>query len=81
MRLHESRIAGYHLGSVCTGNRELLGRGPKGYERALGLVDSTPFRTYAITVLTPARPSARRLAETAQILATVRLSKPVASKR
>jgi hypothetical protein len=60
---------------------EILGRGAKGYERALAIVDSTPFRTYAVTVLTPARPSARRLAETAQILATVRLSKPVASKR
>jgi hypothetical protein len=69
------------LGTRTVDTFEISGGPPKARQRALGLVDSTPFRTYAITVLTPLRPSARRLAETAQILATVRLSKPVASKR
>jgi hypothetical protein len=45
--------------------------------RALALVDSTPYRTYAVTLLTPGRPSRRRLAEVQQILSTVRLTKPV----
>jgi hypothetical protein len=49
--------------------------------RALALVDSTPYRTYAFTLLTPARPSRKRQAQAAQILATVQLTKPVASKR
>jgi hypothetical protein len=45
--------------------------------RALALVDSTPYRTYAVTLITPGRPSRRRLAEVQQILRTVRLTKPV----
>jgi hypothetical protein len=45
--------------------------------RALALIDSTPYRTYAITLLTPGQPSLRRLAEAQQILGTVRLTKPV----
>ncbi|MDQ3676942.1 MAG: hypothetical protein M3401_09095 [Actinomycetota bacterium] len=45
--------------------------------RALVLIDSTPYRTYAVTLLTAGRPSRRRLAEVQQILATVRLTKPV----
>ncbi len=44
--------------------------------RMLVLVGSSRYRTYAITLLTPRRPSAKRLAEAQQILATVRLPKP-----
>jgi hypothetical protein len=56
---------------------EVSGRAAKGRVRALALVDSTPYRTYAVTLLTGARPSRRRLAEVQQILGTVRLTKPV----
>lgn len=49
--------------------------------RALALVDSTPHRTYAVTLLTSGQPSRRRLAEVSQILATVRLTKPVRPRR
>ncbi|CAA9528401.1 MAG: hypothetical protein AVDCRST_MAG67-4260 [uncultured Solirubrobacteraceae bacterium] len=59
---------------------ELTGLTPAGIERALGLVASTAYRTYAITLVTPARPSRRRLLEATQILASVRLAKPLASK-
>ena len=45
--------------------------------RALVLVDETPHRTYAITLLSGARPSRRRLREAGGILQTVRLTKPV----
>jgi hypothetical protein len=56
---------------------EISGRASNGPVRALALVDSTPFRTYAVTLLTGERPSRRRLAEVQQILGTVRLTKPV----
>jgi hypothetical protein len=56
---------------------EVSGRESNGRVRALALVDSTPYRTYAVTLLTVARPSRRRLAEVQQILGTVRLTKPV----
>jgi len=56
---------------------ELRGTGPKRrVTRALVFVAGTRFRTYAVTLLTPARPSAKRLAEAQQILATVSLSQP-----
>jgi hypothetical protein len=55
---------------------EISGRARNGRVRALGLVDSTPYRTYVVTLLTGARPSQRRLAEVQQILGTVRLTKP-----
>lgn len=48
--------------------------------RILVLVGSTRYRTYAVALLTPGRPSAKRLAEAQQILATVRLTKPVRPK-
>ena len=59
---------------------ELLGR-TDGDDpvRALGIVESTPFRTYAITVITPARPSARRIEQVQEILDSVSLSEPVRS--
>lgn len=69
------------LGPRSASTFELSGLTPAGIERALGLVESTDYRTYAITLLTPARPSRKRLLEATQILASVRLSKPLASKR
>jgi hypothetical protein len=55
---------------------ELEGFGPQGRVRALVVVASSRHRTYAVTLLTPIQPSARRLAQVQQILATVRLVKP-----
>ncbi|HVF78107.1 MAG TPA: hypothetical protein VNA28_07400 [Solirubrobacteraceae bacterium] len=55
---------------------ELIGLTPGTRERALALVADTEYRTYAVTVLTPARPSRRRLLEATQILASVRLTRP-----
>lgn len=69
------------LGPRAASTFELTGLTPAGIERALGLVEHTAYRTYAITLLTPARPSRKRLLEATQILASVRLSKPLASKR
>jgi len=60
---------------------ELTGKTAAGQERALGLVENTAHRTYAITLLTAARPSRKRLLEATRILASVRLTKPLASKR
>lgn len=57
---------------------ELSGIGAGGRMRVLVVVASTRFRTYTATLLTPARPSAKRLAEVQQILATVRLTEPTA---
>jgi hypothetical protein len=45
--------------------------------RALVIVASTAYRTYVVSLLTPGRPSAKQLAEVQQILATVRLTKPL----
>lgn len=62
---------------------ELKGRERGKVIRGLVLVGSTRYRTYAVTVLTGARPSRRRLQEARQIVATVRFGKPKAlrSKR
>lgn len=49
--------------------------------RALAFVGSSAHRTYAVTVITSASPSAKGLAQVQQILGTVRLTKPqLASK-
>ena len=57
---------------------ELQGVTSAGVEtRALVLVGSSQWRTYAVTLLTPGLPSAKRLAEVQQMLATVRLFKPI----
>jgi hypothetical protein len=64
------------LGARSVSTFELRGHGAHGRVRALALVDSTPYRTYAVTLLTPDRPSRRRLAEVQRILATVRFTKP-----
>lgn len=59
---------------------ELLGEDRSGDRvRALAVVDSTPFRTYAITAIAPARPSARRIEQLEDILGSVSLSEPVPS--
>lgn len=56
---------------------EMAGRNQAdGPVRALGIVESTPFRTYAVTVITPAQPSRVRLREVQEILASVRFSEP-----
>lgn len=60
---------------------ELNGFGADDAVRALVLVGSSPYRTYAVTLLTPSRPSAKGLAQVQQILATVRLTKPQSSVR
>lgn len=59
---------------------ELTGRSGGERARALGLVESTPFRTYAITLVTSASPSARRLEEAQNVLGSVRLTKPTKSR-
>lgn len=68
------------LGDRTVQSIELSGFGARGRVRALALVEDTPHRTYAITLLTPRRPSAKRLAEVAEILDSVRLTKPVDPK-
>jgi len=72
------------LGTRTAASFELSGFAPgrrRTRTRALALVEDTPHRTYAVTLLTPGRPSRKRLLEAAEILATVRLSKPLASRR
>jgi hypothetical protein len=64
------------LGTRTAATFELIGLSPGTRERALVLVGDTEYRTYAITLLTPARPSRRRLLEATQILASVRLTTP-----
>ena len=66
------------LGSRKATSFELEGVSAAGVEtRALVLVASSAYRTYAVTLLTPGLPSAKRLAEVQQMLATVRLFEPV----
>ena len=64
------------LGARSATTFELVGRSGGKRVRALGLVDSTPYRTYAITLVTSARPSARRVKEAQSVLASLRLTKP-----
>ena len=75
-----ARDAPGRLGTRSAATFELIGLSPGTRERALALVEDTAYRTYAVTVLTPARPSRKRLLEATQILASVRLTKPLASK-
>jgi hypothetical protein len=71
------------LGDRKVSSFELRGRSKAGPVRALVLVDSTDYRTYAVTVLTGPKPSSRRLKEARAIISTVRFGKPQAlrSKR
>ncbi len=55
---------------------ELAGRSSGRPVRALALVDDTPYRTYAVTLITSASPSARRLREARAILQAIRFVKP-----
>jgi len=64
------------LGTRAATSVELVGLSPGTRERALAIVSDTPYRTYAVTLLTPARPSRKRLLEATRILASVRLTKP-----
>jgi len=65
------------LGSRKATSFELEGvRAGSGETRALVIVASSAYRTYAVTLLTPGLPSAKRLVEAQQILATVRLFEP-----
>ncbi|HUR85983.1 MAG TPA: hypothetical protein VMY78_11605 [Solirubrobacteraceae bacterium] len=57
---------------------EFRGREKGKAVRGLVLVDSTQYRTYAVTVLTAAKPSGARLREAREITQTVRFSKPKA---
>jgi hypothetical protein len=76
-----------HDGPAKLGRRKVLSfeitgvTAGSGETRALVLVGSSAYRTYAVTLLTPAVPSAKRLVEAQEILATVRLSKPVAAPK
>lgn len=66
------------LGSQPATSFELTGFSPDNDNvRVLVVIASTAERTYSVTLLTPLKPSAKRLAEVQQILATVRLTKPV----
>lgn len=79
-RLAPARLVGDapgQLGTRRVRSVEILGGGRGRRVRALGIVDSTPYRTYAVTVFTPARPSRLRLQQTRTILTSVRLTKPV----
>lgn len=70
------------LGARTVTSFELQGSGSRGEAvRALALVGSSEFRTYVVTLITPGRPSARTLAQVQQVLATVRLPKPVPAAR
>jgi hypothetical protein len=71
------------LGARSVPSFELSGRDKGKVVRVLEMVDSSPFRTYAVTVVTGAKPSRSRLREARAIVATVRFSKPKAlrSKR
>jgi len=76
-----SRRAG-KLGQHPVTTFELRGVGPnKKAIRALALVGDTDYRTYAVTLITPSRPSAKRLDEARQIFRTVRFTVPQQRKR
>ena len=68
------------LGDRTVDSLEISGFATGGRIRALALIEETEHRTYAITVLTPRRPSRKRLVEVAQILDSVQFSRPVRVK-
>lgn len=70
-----------HKGPAKLGSRKVTSFELQGTEagkpiRALELIGSSRYRTYVVTLLTPARPSAKTLAEAQEVLATVRLVEP-----
>ena len=58
---------------------ELTGREDGKPVRALVVVASTDYRTYAVTLLSGANPSRRRLNEARRILGTMRFGKPTST--
>jgi len=73
----EKRRAGWAPRAVDT--VELSGRRESGLKvRVLLLAGATAWRTYGVTVTTARRPSQRRVAEAAGILASVELQRPEA---
>jgi hypothetical protein len=66
------------LGARSVPSFELAGRDKGKVVRVLEMVDSSPFRTYAVTVVTGEKPSGSRLKEARAIIATVRFGKPKA---
>jgi hypothetical protein len=71
-KLGRRKVTSFEISGVTAGGGET---------RALVLVGSSAYRTYAVTLLTPGLPSAKRLVEAQQILATVRFAKPVVPRR
>jgi len=66
------------LGQRNVSSFELLGKDKGRPIRALEMIDSTDYRTYAVSVVTTAHPSRARLKEAREIIGTVRFSKPQA---
>jgi len=66
------------LGQRSVSSFELRGRDKGKPIRALEMIDSTDYRTYAVSVVTTASPSRARLKEAREIIGTVRFSKPQA---
>ena len=64
------------LGARKVPSFELRGKEKGKTVRVLELVDETKYRTYAVTIVTSANPSRRRLQEARAIISTVRFTKP-----
>jgi len=47
----------------------------------LALIAATDYRTYAVTLITPARPSRRRIREVGDILSTVSFFRPAGARK
>ncbi len=73
------RRAAARLGGHSGRSIELVGGRETARVRALAVVAASGFRTYAVTLITPERPSRRRLAQADAILATVAFSRPATS--
>jgi hypothetical protein len=65
------------LGERSVPSFEVLGREGGKVVRALEMVDSTQYRTYAVTVVTQEHPGAQAFKEARAIIGTVRFSRPV----
>ncbi len=74
------RLGDGRLGGLPAISLELLGGRSDARVRMLALIAASSYRTYAVTLITPARPSRRRLAEVQDILSTVSISKPQAAR-
>jgi|GEM_PF-2133861 len=67
------------LGRRAVASFELQGRDKGKVVRVLEMVDSSAYRTYAVTVVTGANPSRKRLTEAREIIGTVGFAKPEAA--